>query len=148
MDSVTDISPSSLTASTDVQICPLCAFWTPHTHPRFADDDLVVCDADADVIFISNDGVMFKIYTKYLAAASAGFAIPDFTSVGTQPVLLEEPAHTLEALFQFIHPPSEAQQFRQPSVINMEVNLFFSLAEAAEKYLVHGVMLTCITRME
>ncbi|KJA18931.1 hypothetical protein HYPSUDRAFT_190438 [Hypholoma sublateritium FD-334 SS-4] len=30
----------------------------------------------------------------------------------------------------------------------MEVNLFFSLAEAAEKYLVHGVMLTCITRME
>ena len=114
----------------------------------FADDDLSVRDADADATFISSDDVVFKIYTKYLAATSAGFDIEDLTSVGKEPVRLEEPASVLEALFQYVHPPPEDEHFRQPSVIDMQADLFFSLAEAGEKYLVHGVMLACIIRME
>ena len=69
------------------------------------------------------------------------------TSVGTEPVVLQERAAVLEVLFQFVHPSAEATQYRQPSVIEMDANLYFDVAEAAEKYLVGSAMNTCYMRM-
>jgi hypothetical protein len=63
-------------------------------------------------------------------------------------VPLPETSDVLEILFQFIHPPSEAAGYRQPSVMQMEPNLFFKVAEAAEKYAVFGAMNLCVTWMQ
>lgn len=90
---------------------------------------------------------MFKIYSKHLATTSAGFTVPEMTLIGTEPVVLQEPASVLEILFQFIHPRNESVQYRQPSVIDMDTKLFFDVAEAAEKYMVSSAMSTCYTRM-
>jgi len=68
--------------------------------------------------------------------------------VDAAPISLEEPSSVLEVLFQFIHPRSESTQFRQPSVKSLEPELFFAIAEAAEKYIVYGAMNTFLTRME
>lgn len=62
-------------------------------------------------------------------------------------VSLPETSEVLEVLFQFITPPSEAAGYRQPSVMKMEPNLFFRVAEAAEKYAVFGAMNVCLTWM-
>ncbi|KAF8166835.1 hypothetical protein BJ912DRAFT_1002095 [Pholiota molesta] len=85
-------------------------------------------DSDADLAFVSADGITFRIYSKYLEATSAGLA--------PLPILLTESAAVLEVLFQFVHPRSESEQYHQPSV-----------AEAAEKYLVYGAMNICMTYM-
>ena len=69
------------------------------------------------------------------------------TSIGKEAVVLQEPAAVLEVLFQFIHPRTEAVQYRQPCVVDMDTKLFFGVAEAAEKYLVSSAMNTCYTRM-
>jgi len=84
-----------------------------------------------------------------LDLASAGFTVADVSVGGNpEPVILEEESQTLEILFQFVHPRSESDRYRQPSVvIGMELPLFFRFAEAAEKYLLSGAMNTCITRM-
>jgi len=68
--------------------------------------------------------------------------------VDAAPISLEEPSSVLEVLFQFIHPRSESTQFRQPSVSSLEPELFFAVAEAAEKYIVYGAMNIFLTRME
>ena len=62
-------------------------------------------------------------------------------------VSLSETSDVLEVLFQFIHPPSEAAGYRQPSVMRMEPNPFFKVAEAAEKYAVFGAMNLYVTWM-
>ncbi|EDR01410.1 uncharacterized protein LACBIDRAFT_295590 [Laccaria bicolor S238N-H82] len=98
------------------------------------------CDAAADVVFQSSDGVLFRVYRSRLEANTGGFApakIPTLDEV----VVLSEPAEVLELLFQFTHPS------RQPSVLNLEFDLLFALAEAAEKYEVYGAMNTCNIRM-
>jgi len=91
---------------------------------------------------------LFKIYQTHLQTASAGFSFPDSTVVDAAPISLEEPSSVLEVLFQFIHPRSESTQFRQPSVKSLEKEVFFAVAEAAEKYIVYGAMNTFLTRME
>jgi len=70
------------------------------------------------------------------------------TVVDEQPISLEEPSNVLETLFQFIHPCLEAKQYRQPSVMDLEPELFFAVAEAAEKYIVYGAMNIFLTRMQ
>jgi hypothetical protein len=88
------------------------------------------------------------IHGKHVNSNSAGFAIPENTFIGSDAVQLSEPSETLEILFQFIEPPSDSQNFRQPSVIGMEPSLFFAVAEAAEKYIVYSAMNVCLTRMQ
>jgi hypothetical protein len=68
--------------------------------------------------------------------------------IGPDAAQLSEPSKTLEVLFQFIEPPPEARNYRQPSVLDMEFSLFFDVAEAAEKYVVYGAMNTFATRMQ
>ncbi|KAF9472219.1 hypothetical protein BDN70DRAFT_771055, partial [Pholiota conissans] len=63
-------------------------------------------------------------------------------------VQLEESADVLKILFQFIEPPSQSRHYRQPSMVNMDADLFFRVAEAAEKYVVYSALSVCITRME
>ncbi|KAJ3508787.1 hypothetical protein NLJ89_g5559 [Agrocybe chaxingu] len=104
-------------------------------------------DPNADVTFTSSDGVLFKIHRRHLEPTTGGFPVADAMVVGPEPVALPEPADVLEALFQFIQPPTEATNFRQPSVHNMQEDIFFAVAEAAEKYLVYGAMNICVTFM-
>jgi hypothetical protein len=109
----------------------------------------IVSDSDADLAFVSADGITFRIYSKYLEATSAGLAPPASTIIDPlEAILLTEPGTVLEVLFQFIHPRSESKQYHQPSVVDMEVPLFFEVAEAAEKYVVYGAMNTCVTYMQ
>lgn len=66
-----------------------------------------------------------------------------------EPVSLEEPSEVLEILFRFIHPPTESQQYRQPNIaVDVQSEMVFAVAEAAEKYLVFGAMNSCLLRME
>ncbi|KJA14455.1 hypothetical protein HYPSUDRAFT_49171 [Hypholoma sublateritium FD-334 SS-4] len=105
------------------------------------------CDANADITFKSSDAVLFKIHSKYLAATSGGLQVPaNFLTSPDEVIPLEEPSEILILLFQFIHPRTEVNNFRQPLVMNMKPDILFPLAEAAEKYQVFGAMNTCITR--
>lgn len=109
---------------------------------------LSVCDPSADITFKSSDNVLFKIHSKYLEATSAGFTPPSPVAMNQEAVLLDEPSDVLEILFRFIHPPSEAQQYRQPTMLGVKSEILFGVAEAAEKYLVFGAMNICLSRME
>ena len=99
--------------------------------------------------FQSSDGVLFKIHRKYIEATSAGFTPPTFVEMDQDPVSLQEPSEVLEILFRFIHPPSESQKYRQPNMaVDVRPEILFSVAEAAEKYVVFGAMTACLLRME
>ena len=91
---------------------------------------------------------MFKIHSKHLQTSSAVLS-PGLASMDLgEAVPLSETSDVLEILFQFVHPPSEtAANYHQPSVMNMKSNLFFKVAEAAEKYVVFGAMNVCLTWM-
>jgi hypothetical protein len=109
----------------------------------------LVCDPNANITFISSDHVLFRMHQTHINSSSAGLAIPDSELIiGSESVQLSEPSETLEILFQFIEPPSESRNYRQPSVLDMEPRLFFAVAEAAEKYIVYGAMNICLTRMQ
>ena len=117
------------------------------THSTLTRPVKSVCDADADITFKSSDEVLFKIHSKYLAAASGGLEVPpEILTTPDEVISLEEPSEILDLLFRFIHPRTESTNFRQPSVMDMEPGILFALAEAAEKYQVFGAMNTCITR--
>ncbi|KAF9480737.1 hypothetical protein BDN70DRAFT_877175 [Pholiota conissans] len=112
------------------------------------DSSTLYCDPDADIAFVSSDGVLFKLHSKFFEAVSAGFSIPNFTTAMSDDlVLLTEPAAVLEILFQFVHPPFQCEHFHQPSATDLEADLFFKLATAAEKYLVYSAMSICSVRM-
>ncbi|KAF8204527.1 hypothetical protein BJ912DRAFT_938578 [Pholiota molesta] len=106
------------------------------------------CDPTADITFLSSDHVVFKIHGTHVNSNSAGFAVAENMMIGADAAQLSEPSKTLEVLFQFIEPPPEARNYRQPSVLDMEFSLFFDVAEAAEKYVVYGAMNTFATRMQ
>ncbi|KJA14456.1 hypothetical protein HYPSUDRAFT_72587 [Hypholoma sublateritium FD-334 SS-4] len=89
------------------------------------------------------------IHSKYLAATSGGLQIPPaISTTPSEVVSLTEPSEILDLLFRFVHPRSEADNFRQSSVMNMASDTFFPLAEAAEKYQVFGAINTCFTRLD
>ncbi|KAF8159394.1 hypothetical protein B0H34DRAFT_401999 [Crassisporium funariophilum] len=105
-------------------------------------------DLSSDLVFKSSNNVLFYINRKHFESTTAGFAVPELISADTSdPVHLSEPSSTLELLFQFIQPCSEANGYRQPLVVDMDHKTLFAVAEAAEKYIVFGAMNICITRM-
>ncbi|KAF9473682.1 hypothetical protein BDN70DRAFT_997532 [Pholiota conissans] len=108
----------------------------------------IFCCPNADTTFISSDDVAFKIHSMHLTSHSVGFANSQNILDVTEPVHLPERSGVLEILFQFIEPPSEAANYHQPSMIDLDDRLFFEVAEAAEKYIVYGAMNTCLTRMD
>ena len=110
------------------------------TNPDISPPFTSVRDAAADLIIRSSDGVLFHIYRTHLQSTTGGFPPSEIPTLD-EIVELSEPASILEILFQFVHPA------RQPSVVSLELDSFFALAEAAEKYEVYGAMNTCRTRM-
>ncbi|KAF9472919.1 hypothetical protein BDN70DRAFT_817966, partial [Pholiota conissans] len=102
----------------------------------------------ADTTFVSSDNVLFEIHGSYLTlSTSIGFAKPSGDTMSRDLIHLPESSQVLEALFQFIEPPSDSRNYRQPSVADLSSNLFFEVAEAAEKYIVYAAMNVCITTM-
>ena len=53
-----------------------------------SDGDVIVNDLDADITIISSDGVVFKIFRKYLDAGTAGFPSFEAVVVDRQPISL------------------------------------------------------------
>ncbi|KIM42577.1 hypothetical protein M413DRAFT_10123 [Hebeloma cylindrosporum] len=104
-------------------------------------------DATADITFKSSDNILFKIHSKHLQTASAVLSLGSVSMDLAETVPLSEKSDVLEVLFQFIHPPQEGGNYRQPCVTEMEPNLFFRVAEAAEKYAVFAAMNVCLTWM-
>ncbi|KAF9472494.1 hypothetical protein BDN70DRAFT_938141 [Pholiota conissans] len=116
----------------------------------FQKTSVLFCEPDADVTFISSDGIHFKIHSEHLTLTSTvGLArLPENVSTaGSDPICLSETSDVLEILFQFIEPPPLSRNHRHPSVMDMEPSLFFRIAEAAEKYIVYGAMGVCSMRM-
>ncbi|KAF9470648.1 hypothetical protein BDN70DRAFT_845781 [Pholiota conissans] len=105
----------------------------------------IFCALNADAVFLSSDNVTFKVHRIYLIANSSVLATE--ASQTSEVVHLPEAANVLEVLFQFVEPPSVAQRKRQISVLSMQADLFFEVAEASEKYAVYAAMNLCFTRM-
>ncbi|KAF9472920.1 hypothetical protein BDN70DRAFT_424489 [Pholiota conissans] len=104
--------------------------------------------SDADITFISSDHVLFKVHSAYLSLNSMSFVpVGDHIFVEAEPVALQEPSDVLEIIFQFIEPPTESRNFRQPDVDDLLRGLFFRVAEAAEKYVVYSAITVCLSSM-
>ncbi|KIM36669.1 hypothetical protein M413DRAFT_77880, partial [Hebeloma cylindrosporum] len=96
--------------------------------------------ADADLTFLSNDSVLFKVHRKNLDMLSEGFAAPARVSGEGEIVQLVESAAVLELLFQYVYPQW------QPKLELVEV--LNGLAEAVEKYQVYPALENCKTSMQ
>ncbi|KAF9477401.1 hypothetical protein BDN70DRAFT_861921 [Pholiota conissans] len=110
----------------------------------------LVCEDDADLTFLSSDGVEFKIHSASLNIwTSKGFARESSDTLGDpQAIQLEELAEVLEIIFQFIEPPTNARDYKHPSVFDLDPQIFFKVAEAAEKYVIYGATRVCVDRMK
>lgn len=100
-----------------------------------------VCDPDADAVFQSCDGVLFRVHKQYLHHACGGFPpaeLPTYDEV----VSLTEVAKVLELLFAFVYPR------RHPFLDGLDAMTLFALAEAVEKYEVFAGMGICLIRMK
>ena len=95
-----------------------------------------VRSVDADIMFRSSDGVLFRVHKTNLQACTEGFSPPEASDFG-EVVELTETASILEVLFQFIYP------MPQPRLESFSSTEIASLAEAAEKYQVHPAMGAC-----
>ncbi|KAF7978045.1 hypothetical protein HWV62_1665 [Athelia sp. TMB] len=97
---------------------------------------MAVCADDADVIFRSCDGTLFKIHLKNLETNSEGFSPPSGTSSRGEIdiVSLTENGDTLDLLFQYIYPQ------RHPDLAEIDFKQLAELSEAAEKYRVFAAM--------
>lgn len=81
------------------------------------------------------------MYKKHLEVATGG-GFPTFKSdiANQDPIVLPEMSDVLDILFRFIRPPIEAEDYQQPSLFDLDPQLAFKVAEAAQKYLVYGAM--------
>ncbi|KAG6848355.1 hypothetical protein H0H93_000920 [Arthromyces matolae] len=96
---------------------------------------------DAEIVFKSADGVLFRIHKLNLTACSEGFTPPE-NSTFDEIVPLTEDSATLERLFQFIYPQP------QPELDDLDFGDLAQLAEAAEKYRVFPTMNLCTIRLQ
>ncbi|KAF9458522.1 hypothetical protein BDZ94DRAFT_1313210 [Collybia nuda] len=97
--------------------------------------------SSADVIFKSNDNVLFNVHRNNLEATTGAFPPSDFSAKG-QIVLLSEPSQTLDLMFQYIYP------IPQPNISLLSFDNLSSLAEAVEKYQVFPAMFICKIHMQ
>ncbi|KAJ3746021.1 hypothetical protein DFH05DRAFT_1393805 [Lentinula detonsa] len=93
--------------------------------------------SDADVVIHSSDNVEFRLHKKNLECTTGAFPSADTPVDPDEIVRLTESAATLEILFQFIYPR------RFPSLKDLDFDSLISLAEAAEKYEVAGLIYAC-----
>lgn len=95
------------------------------------------CRLEVDVILRSSDGYLIGAHQSNLDQYSDGFPDSNTQMDATQPVDLVEDADTLKILMRFMH------KQRYPKVSWLETTQIFSLAEAAEKYLVYSAISAC-----
>ncbi|TEB37022.1 hypothetical protein FA13DRAFT_1683010 [Coprinellus micaceus] len=108
------------------------------------------CTLTIDIIFLSCDGVHVGAHKQNLDNFSDGFPSPDLVQAPDASTLsgrcevveLTEDAATLNILLQFMH------KTRFPKVHELSTEQLFSLAEAAEKYMVYSAMSICNDRIE
>jgi len=113
-------------------------------------DYSLVCDPHADITFRSSDDVLFKLHGKFLEATSARlstFAAKTMPELDNQ-VPLDETSDVLEIIFQFVYLPGEGSNHQQPSIVDMDPDLFFAVAGAAEKYAIFGAMSVVTLHMQ
>ncbi|KAF9461563.1 hypothetical protein BDZ94DRAFT_1371098, partial [Collybia nuda] len=91
---------------------------------------------DADVVFQSCDGVLYKIHRKNLETSAGGFPPSEFDTCG-EIVQLTELSSTLDILFQYIYP------LPQPDIASSPPEILAEVAEAAEKYQVYPAIYVC-----
>ncbi|KAJ3538325.1 hypothetical protein NMY22_g5220 [Coprinellus aureogranulatus] len=98
----------------------------------------LVPPADADVVFVSSDGVRYGLHSENLRCDTGGFPAVDAAIVGGgDPVPLTEPASVLDLLFAFVYPT------RLPMIEDTGFATIMALAEAAEKYQVYSAIYAC-----
>ncbi|KAF9472221.1 hypothetical protein BDN70DRAFT_767744, partial [Pholiota conissans] len=105
---------------------------------------------DADVVFVSSDNLRLKIHSDHLTTTSSlilARSPHDTLDSRSDMIPLQESGDVLELLFQFIEPPPKSCNYHQPSMADVETTLFFRLAEAAEKYVIYGLMSLCFAHM-
>jgi hypothetical protein len=95
--------------------------------------------ADADVVFKSKDGILFRIHLKNLETGT-GKLPPDGVSTG-EIIELPEISTVLEDVFAFIYPR------RHPLLAQIQMSHLVMVAEAAEIYEVFAAMSVCYLRM-
>jgi len=96
--------------------------------------------ADADVVFRSSDGTLFRLHARQLDLASDGFPPSEFSSA-EEVVDLPEDAQLLELMFQFVYPRL------LPSLESFEFSTLASLAIVVEKYQIFTGMKLCHSYM-
>ena len=104
--------------------------------------NLPVCATDSDLIFLSNDNVLFKVHRRNLEVLAEGLAAAALETRDREEVLLVEPAAVLELLFQYLYPQ------RHPNLKSVEFEVLNGLAEAVEKYKVYPALEICKTSMQ
>ncbi|KAF8071468.1 hypothetical protein FPV67DRAFT_1481333 [Lyophyllum atratum] len=97
--------------------------------------------SDADVVFRSSDGMLFRIHRKNLDFASDGFPPAEFPLDDWQIVDLSEDSETLELMFRFVYPRL------LPSMKGVDFKSLAAVAEAVEKYQIYMGMHVCNTYM-
>jgi hypothetical protein len=96
----------------------------------------IVCAVDSDVSLRSCDGMLFLVHQKNLEVHLEVFARGEGLSTHDEVVDLTETSAVLDLLLQYIYPKPP------PDLGQVNVDLLISLADAAEKYLFHAVILT------
>jgi hypothetical protein len=91
---------------------------------------------DSDVIFQSDDGVLFQIHKINLKVSAGSFSLPEFET-NDEIIQLPETAQIIKLLFQFCYPN------KHPDIEALECNVLTHLTEAAKKYQVVSAMSIC-----
>jgi hypothetical protein len=102
------------------------------------------CILPVDIVLRSSDQVLIGAHQANLAQFSEGFPTPSDVKATDDPVDLTEDSLTLRLLVHFTH----KQRYPNLSITGTPVGTIFSLAEAAEKYLVYSAMVACNMRIE
>jgi hypothetical protein len=111
-----------------------------HSFPN-QQENVTVCANDSDLTLGSSDGILFQIHRRNLEAHSEAFAAEDAFLRRHEVVELSETSQVLDLLLQYIYPQPP------PNLGTIDCGLLLALAEAAEKYLFHGVIRVCTTHI-
>jgi len=95
------------------------------------------CGLKVDIHIVSGDSVTLGAHTKILTFFENFPSPPKSDKV----IRMEEEADVLQVLLRFMH------NARQPDLSIIPFTRLFSVAEAAEKYLIHSAMERCKIQM-
>ncbi|KAF9529765.1 hypothetical protein CPB83DRAFT_852141 [Crepidotus variabilis] len=128
-----------------------------HTKALTSPNFVIVKDPSADVSYTSCDGITFRLHSDHVKVNAADMPLPDSKSKNLNSeaaaIALEETSEVLDALFQFIQPPSKTGKTRGImctifSNEKFEGSLLLELIKAAEKYGVNSALDACLVRLD